>query len=55
MDIVVDDDDDRPSGTQGNGHCDIDDEDDLMIYQEALDLSSFNNARGNMQAVIVMD
>ena len=42
MDVVVDDDDNG----QGNGPSDSDDEDDLVMYPEGLDLSSFHDARG---------
>ena len=38
-------DDDVDNG-QGNGPRDCDDEDDLMMYPEGLDLSSFGDCRG---------
>ena len=37
----VDDDDDGSGATPGDGHRDSDDKDDLMMYPEGLDLSSF--------------
>ena len=50
MDVNNDDNDDDGSGgsggTQGDGCRDSDDEDDLMMYPEGLDLSSFDQARG---------
>jgi len=42
VDVDVDDDDNG----QGNGPRDSDEEDDLMIYPEGLDLSSFGDSRG---------
>lgn len=42
--VGVDDDDDDDNG-QGNGFRDSDDEDDLMMYPEGLNLSSFGYAR----------
>ena len=46
MDVADDDDDDGSGGIQGIGRRDSDDEDDLMMYPERLDLSSFDEARG---------
>ena len=44
VDVVVVDDGDNNG--QGSRRGDSDDEDDLMIYPEWLDLSSFDDARG---------
>ena len=54
MDVDDDDDDDDDNG-QGHGPRDSDNEDDLMMYPEALDLSSFVMLEGGMQVAIAMN
>lgn len=46
LQVDVNDDKDDDGGAQGSVRCDSDDEDDLRMYTEGLDLSSFNDAGG---------